>query len=169
MNAVYLSIIVVLLGILYMTYREEKRSRPARQYAVEQYWKEQAERREFKRISKMLQIDYLYLSADGKEFEKKEGKAQTTTTNISWGGIQILLPEKLQKGTRLSLEIRLEPNRPPVRAVGEVVWMEEADLLDAEGSRVFRTGVKFVGFSSEAHDRLVKFLYEGLDGVPGSA
>lgn len=159
-NAIYLSIIAILLGVLYITYREEKRTKPLQRYQVEQYWKDQ-ERREFVRVSKMLEIDYLYLSSDGKEFAKREGVAKATSTNISWGGIQLLLPEKLQNGTRLSLEIQLEQNRPPVRAVGEVVWMEEAsDTEDSDGMRVFRTGVKFVGFSSEAQDRLVKFLYE---------
>ena len=160
-NAIYLAILTVLLAVLYVTYREEKKNRPASQYQVEEFWKG-PERREFKRISKMLQIDYLYLSSDGKEMEKKEGKTRATSTNVSWGGIQLLLPEKLQNGTRLALEIQLETHRPSIRAVGEVVWMEEApDKSDSEGARVFRTGVKFVGFSSEAQSRLVQFLYEG--------
>lgn|GEM_PF-748943 len=159
-NVIYLSIIAVLLGVLYATYREEKRSKPATQYPIEEYWKGQ-ERREFKRISKKLQIDYYYLSTDGNELAKKEGSAKATTTNVGWGGIQFLLPEKLKKGTRLSLEIQLERERSPIRAVGEVVWMEEApDKAEADGTRIFRTGVKFVGFSSEAQNRLVKFLYE---------
>ena len=71
-NAIYLAVIAVLLGVLYVTYREEKRNRPARQYQVEEFWKGQ-DRREFKRIPKMLQIDYLYLSSDGKDLSKKEG------------------------------------------------------------------------------------------------
>lgn len=159
-NAIYLAVIAVLLGVLYVTYREEKRNRPARQYQVEEFWKGQ-DRREFKRIPKMLQIDYLYLSSDGKDLSKKEGKTKATSANVSWGGVQLILPEKLLNGTRLALEIQLEASRPPVRAVGEVVWMEEApDKADPEGMRVFRTGVKFVGFSSEAQDRLIKFLYE---------
>ena len=160
-NAIYLSVIAVLLSVLYVTVREEKRNRPARQYQVEEFWKGQ-ERREFKRIPKMLQIDYLYLSSDGKDFSKKEGKTKAPSINVSWGGVQLILPEKLLKGARLALEIQLEADRPPIRAVGEVVWMEEApDKADSEGLRVFRTGVKFVGFSSEAQGRLIKFLYEG--------
>ena len=159
-NAIYLSVIAILLAVLYVTYREEKKNRFTRRYEVEEFW-EGPERREFKRISKSLQIDYLYLSSDGKELAKKEGKARATTANVSWGGIQLLLPEKLSKGTRLALEIQLEASRPSIRAVGEVVWMEEAaDKLDAEGLRIFRTGVRFIGFSSEAQDRLIRFLYE---------
>ena len=159
-NVIYLAIIAVLLGVLYVTVREEKRNRPARQYQIEEFWEGQ-ERREFKRISKMLQIDYLYLSSDGKDLAKKEGKTKAMSTNVGWGGVQLILPEKLLKGTRLALEIQLEANRSPIRAVGEVVWMEEApDKSDPEGTRVFRTGVKFVGFSSEAQNRLIKFLYE---------
>lgn len=162
-NAIYLSIIAILLAVLFALTREEKRSKPVQRYRVEEYWKG-AERREFKRVSTSLQIDYYYLSRDGKEFTKKEGVARAASTNVSWGGIQLLLPEKLREGTRLALEIQLEPDRSPVRAVGEVVWMEEAtDNLQPDGIRLFRTGVKFVGFTSEAQDRLVKFLYE--DGV----
>ena len=159
-NAVYLLIIAVLLAILFVLNREEKYSKPIQRYHVEQFW-QGPERREFKRVSTSLQIDYYYLSSDGKEFSKKEGIVRTTSTNVSWGGLQLLLPEKLKEKTRLALEIQLEPNRSPIRAVGEVVWMEEAtDNPQPDGIRLFRTGVKLVGFTSEAQDRLVKFLYE---------
>lgn len=159
-SAIYLTIIAILLVILYLAYREEKRSRPVRRYQIEEYWKGH-ERREFHRISKTLQINYYYISSDGKEIEKKEGKTKAATNNVSWGGVQLLLTEKIKEGTRLALEIQLEENQPAIRAIGEIVWMTEApDKSYSNGTRVFRTGVRFVGFSNEAQNRLIKFLYE---------
>ena len=164
-NVIYLSIIAVLLAVLYVTYHEEKRLRPKKFYRVEEYWKG-SDRREFQRISKALQIDYSYLSSDGKEFHKKDGKGKALSANVSWGGIQLLLPEKIAKGNHLSLEVQLEEERSPVRVIGEVVWSEEAsNEPQPDGSRVFRTGVRFVGFSTEAQDRLIKFLYESGPGT----
>jgi len=167
-NIIYLSIIGVLSAILIITYREEKRLRPKQFYRVEEYWKG-TNRREFQRVATNLQIDYSYLSTNGKEFYKKDGKGQATSTNVSWGGVQLLLPEKIGKGTHLSLEIQMEQERSPIHLIGEVVWSEEAQDTKSDEERVFRTGVRFVGFSTEAQDRLIKFLYEIAPAPKGAA
>ncbi|MFH1858328.1 MAG: PilZ domain-containing protein [Candidatus Omnitrophota bacterium] len=160
MNVLYITVIGFLMVVLYLTKREEKLSRPKSQYPLEEYWKG-AERRSFTRFPKTLQIDYVYLPHDGRQAESGKNK-KGLSQDVSWGGLQLLLPEKFNKGTRLSLEIRLEEGRSPVRAVAEVVWMDEArDHPQSDGARVFRTGMKFVNFTSDAQDRLVKFLYEG--------
>ncbi len=164
-NTIYLLIIVVLLVILAATLREEKRSKPAQRYSIEQFWKGE-DRREFRRISGTLQVDYTYLSPDGKKVEREKKDTRSVSQNISWGGIQLLLPEKLKEGAWLSLEVYLEENRPPIHAMGKVVWAEEAaDATDAEGTRLFRTGVKFQEFSSHSQDKLIKFLYETSSSV----
>lgn len=165
-NVIYLAIIGILLIILFLTLREEKQTRPKTYYAVEEYWKG-PERREFKRLSKVLELEYAYFTPNHKETTPQGVRKQGVGQNISWGGIQLLLPEKLKEGTQLSLDIQLEKNRPSIRAIGEVIWMQEAtDMPQPDGSRVFRTGMRFVDFSSKAQDRLVKFLYE--EGVSSS-
>ncbi|MBI4436301.1 MAG: PilZ domain-containing protein [Candidatus Omnitrophica bacterium] len=159
-NAIYLSIIAVLLVILFVTYREERRTRERSRYGVEEYWKGQ-ERREFKRFPRVLQVSYAFRPADGKSLERRGNGGKTVSRDLSWGGIQLLIPEKLKAGTHLSLAIELEKSQTPVQAEGEVVWMEEAlDKTQSDGTRVFRTGVKFLNFSSKGQDRLIKFLYE---------
>ena len=56
-----------------------------------------------------------------KEYEEKEKESR----NIHVVGIQVLLKQRFEPGTKLRLEISLPSEQEPLSALGEVAWQEE--------------------------------------------
>lgn len=90
-----------------------------------------AERRNFERIPFPVEIEFSVLG-------KGKVKGKTTAKDISLGGIQFQLNEKIEIGSRVALRIYL-PNRfRPTTVAGEVVWIKENHT-----TKGFSAGVRF--------------------------
>ena len=81
----------------------------------------------------------------------------TVTRNVSLGGAQIFLPERLPLGTPVSVTLRL-PKAGSVSSGGTVVWQGRKFYTIAGGGHVVSTGVAFVGMTSVVQDRLAGFI-----------
>ena len=89
------------------------------------------EGRNFERVDLPVEIEY---AVPGKDWLKGEAKVK----NISLGGMQFQVKEKLELGCRVTLRIRL-PRRPrTTTATGELVW-----LKDHPRGKGFDVGVRF--------------------------
>ncbi len=82
---------------------------------------------------------------------------ETVTRNVSLGGTQIFLPERLPLGTPVRLTLRL-PKVGNISSGGTVAWQGRKFYTTEGGDRVVSTGVQFVGMTSVIQDRLAGFI-----------
>ena len=90
--------------------------------------------RDFERLSFPIDVEY-EIPARGDL--QGEGK----TANISLGGMELRIGERLDVGTRLSLRIRSPQQERVTVASGELVWLRENRL---SGKRGYDAGVRFI-------------------------
>jgi hypothetical protein len=102
------------------------------------------ERRRFRRIDRDF-ITY-YRRIDSASELAQAGLAR----NISSGGVLVTLDEEVRVGDRLSLELLLSPDAPPLNAIGRVV------RLGADG-----VGIEFEHCDEPDRERLERFLALG--------
>jgi uncharacterized protein (TIGR02266 family) len=85
--------------------------------------------------------------------EAPGGLRHFTSKNISAGGIFLLAADPLPEETRVSLEISIPDSPVPIRAQGEVVWIQR---LPPSGF-----AVRFLEISDQAREYL-RFLVQRL-------
>ena len=146
-------LVVILVGVLWLTRLEERRNRHRPSLKVEGIWTG-AERRSEARLSKDSPVYYAFPDTSHLNSSKSE--------NVSGGGMQLVLPEKLSSGTELELEFNLSEGEKPFRVTAEVVWMSE--ISAEEGRRLFQTGLRFVRMEAGEVERLRGCLY-GKGGI----
>ncbi len=109
------------------------------------------ERRRYPRYSVELPLDYSKI--DGKE------KYGGIVANASQGGILVYLPEYLEVGTLLKIEIfyikELELNT--IKAIAKVVW---SDLATQGSIGEHRYGLEFKSIDKNDFDKLITLLKE---------
>ena len=82
---------------------------------------------------------------------------QTVTRNLSLGGAQIFLPERLPIGTPVTLTLRL-PQVGEVSPRGRVMWQGRRFYTVEEGRRVVSTGIQFETPTSLIEERISAFI-----------
>ena len=112
------------------------------------------EKRRCPRYSVELPLGYSHV--DGKE------PYGGIVANASEGGVLVYLPEKVDLGALLKIEILyakgLELDK--IEAVGKVVWVE---LAAKESSGDYRYGLQFQSITESDFDKLVTLLREVVD------
>lgn len=89
------------------------------------------------------------------EDEFGDGLFYVRSMDISMGGLFLESSIPVRIGTLLFLSISLPPHKRPVRLTGEVV------RITKPGSQVVQgMGIRFVGLSETARERLAEFLKE---------
>ena len=117
------------------------------------------ERRKHPRFAIDLPIEYWKI----RHFKSCPSRA----TNVSEGGLLVLLPEQLEIGQNLRLNLFVDawPGLNSIEAVVEAVWKDIHLGKDGE----YRTGVKFLDISAEGMDELKSFLNSLTNLKPPSA
>ena len=107
------------------------------------------ERRKSPRFSVNLPVEYSRVDPPSKSSAGRTG-------NASEGGLMLYLPEKLDVGQHLRIELYFasEPGLNSVKALGQVAWTEFSFAEEGD----FRYGVKFVDISPEDLNRLRDYL-----------
>jgi uncharacterized protein (TIGR02266 family) len=90
--------------------------------------------------------------------ESARGVRHFTTKNISAGGVFLLADDPLPEEARISLEVYLSGSPVPIRAQGEVVWIQRHPPAGF--------AVRFLEISEQARDYLRFLVQRALDGVP---
>ena len=146
-------IVAILLTALLMLIIEEERSKRKKvpKGSVEEYWKG-AERRKSVRIDTSFIVRYTVN-------EKPNVKLNCRTKDVSSGGMGLLVSERLNEGTVLSLEFLLPDGQVLVKTAGKVVWSSgEFDERNDLGKRVFHMGIEFMDISPDDRSKLVSYI-----------
>ena len=85
----------------------------------------------------------------------------TQTENISAGGIKLILEERLNVQTPVSLELFFEKDSP-TKCQGRVVWVKKVNPIEMQGEPIifdtgiefFDTGIEFI----ELHDYVREYI-----------
>jgi hypothetical protein len=104
---------------------------------------ERVQRREFVRVPAIVPVKV-------RSLDKGVTAGDTTTVNVSGGGVLIKDLWALPMGTDVRIELQIAPNGEPIRALGRVVRYES----EAE------KGIRIEDMSRPDEDRLVKFIRE---------
>lgn len=140
----------ILLVIYRNEYRLKKISAPDGR--VKEYW-ESKERRQSVRLEIPLEIKYTCAPAYSHNHH-------SLTRNISQGGVQLLIYEKLNVGDIINLELSLPQPEHPVIGRGEIVWLKDATSEgNGEQKRAFVAGIKFIELKLKDEERLSAFIY----------
>jgi hypothetical protein len=110
------------------------------------------DRRLFERLEDIANIRY---SVRGRDKSKNE----CLPRNIGGGGLGMCIPEELQTGTLLELEITIPDNpRKTIRVAGEVRWTRPFGSIDASQKILLHeTGVKFLSVNQLAIGRVYTY------------
>ena len=151
MYLIYAAILLVLVLILLLAWKEEVMARKGVTHGtLNKYWVLR-ERRKFVRFHEDMKIRYNRLGSDPKTDNPK-------MSNISRAGLCISTYEKLKEKDALDLEIEIPGFSKPVKLTGFVMWVKELKTGDEHGRRIFYTGVKFYKITPESEAVLITHL-----------
>lgn len=158
---VELLFIILLVLVLIMLYKNERISsrRASPQARAEEYWNGK-ERRKHTRLQKILDVSY---TVRKKPFLKSSAR----TTDISEGGMKIVLDEKLPTGTILELKVPLPDSKGTQDIEAEVVWSEESPDKSSSGKRIFSSGVKFLAVRESSGSALLSYIRSLISSATG--
>ena len=151
MYLIYTAMLLVLVIILLLTWKEEVMTRKGITHGMlNKYWILR-ERRRFVRFNEDMKIRYNRLNSEPKVNNPK-------MSNISRTGLCISTYEKLKEKDALDLEIEIPGFSKPVKLTGVVMWVKELQAGDDHGRRVFYTGIKFCKINPESEAVLITHL-----------
>ena len=129
----------------------EKKTKRARGPSGEakEYWG--PEKREHVRFDVPLPVHY-------HSNERPNNRHKVITKNISLGGLNVVVMEKLLPGMALHLEVDIPTKKGPLICTTEVVWSKPLPLEDRLKKREFETGVKFVNMANADKTALRGFI-----------
>lgn len=76
-------------------------------------------------------------------------KGISFSKNLSQTGINIIIPDKLDKDMELKMKIYISSSDDPVQAKGKVVWQSPCKYVPKSGRKYYTTGVQIIDMSSE--------------------
>lgn len=110
------------------------------------------DKRNFPRLSASVEVEYILLEgvSDGK---------QTFTRNISAGGICLIVYEKIEPGSILSLKLYLPDVKKTIQAQGKVVWSSHFTIGSDQRDR-YDLGIEFTEIDDSVRDEISKYLFK---------
>ena len=115
--------------------------------------------RDFQRLAFPIEVDYLVPS-------KGDVAGETKATNISLGGMELQLGEKLDLGTQVSLRIHFPRQDRLTVASGELVWLRENRHL---GKNRYEAGIRFTQADPFEFEELLRVVGRFLAWQSNSA
>jgi len=131
--------------------------------------KDRKEKRKYPRAK--VQRLARYRIINGVNSDKVSKTLRGLLLNISGGGIllgvreltadglHISFTEGMGEQNRLALEIDLFPDRPPIRAIGKVVWYQKSTGHTDHG---FDVGIEFKDISEEDRETVLNFVNRSI-------
>ncbi|MCM8774490.1 MAG: PilZ domain-containing protein [Candidatus Omnitrophica bacterium] len=108
------------------------------------------ERRKFLRIEVAVNVVYSVIGN-----EQLSGEA--VTKNISEGGICLVVHNKIDLNSLLSLKIHLPDGKEPIQVTGKVVWKAEYTFIIIQESR-YDLGIQFLDISETDRNRIANYV-----------
>ena len=154
LGVVILVLVVILMLVYSQDYANFINRRRGRLVTFTQ--KKGKEKRKTLRLPANLDVKYVLL-------EKKNAPKISQSYNISVGGAQIIIYEKLKKSTRINMEIEIPYQAGLVMTVAEIVWLREKFSLSLKQKRrVFFAGLKFIKINPHDEAKLLEYIYASL-------
>jgi len=159
MVTIQIGVIIFLLFILLIVYQDEYRKRILGRKSVKlsSFWnrnKELEERRRSVRTNAEIDVSYEVLSGNAVQ------KRSSMSRNISLGGINLALNEKLLPETTLQLQLNIPKSHRPIFTQGKIAWVREISekFTRQKKQRVFATGIKFTQINPRDEAALNNFI-----------
>ena len=83
------------------------------------------------------------------------GSNHAQSRDLSATGVSLIVPERLEVGVLLEVNLTLPGQLEPCPMTGPVVWSKE---LRSSGQRLFAVGIQFQGITPEIQKRLTQAL-----------
>jgi c-di-GMP-binding flagellar brake protein YcgR len=158
MTIIQIGVIIFLLLILVIIYQDEYRKRRLvrKSTKLRKFWsQEDRNRRKYHRVDTEIDVLYEILSNN-----KVIPKGASLTRNLSLGGVNLALSEKLFPGTILKLQLNLPQSTHSIFVQGKVIWIKEIyeRFTRKDSKRYFATGIQFLQLSLEDEIILRSFI-----------
>lgn len=144
--------IIVLVLILILLWKEERRFRRSITHGLANKFWILRERRRFVRFKEGMKIRYSLLQ------HKSSKSVSSKTSDVSRKGLCLLTYEKLKVKDQLNLEIELSDFSKPITLTGQVLWVKDLQSHDAQGRRLFYVGIRFSKIKPEFEAMLLTHL-----------
>lgn len=113
-------------------------------------------RRKYARLDLALAVSYAPLDSSGVPTDPREA----LSSDLSAGGLRLMMPTESHMGAQLDLMIYLEGNdENPVKATGEVLWQNKIS------STSFETGVAIRSMPDPDKRRFMEFVFDQMTKV----
>lgn len=156
MITLQIGIIIFLLFILLIVYQDERRKKrlTRKSTRLDRFWDGGKERRKSLRIDTAIDVAYEVVSSNIAR------KCSSISRNISLGGINLALDEKLLPGTALRLQLNIPARPRPVFTEGRIVWVKEISkkFTTEKEQRLFAAGIEFTRMNPGDEVALHKFI-----------
>lgn len=110
------------------------------------------ERRKYVRSDGLVLVEY--------GGEKVEGRS--SAFDVSGAGVRLTLDQELKIGFQVGLEMYLPGDSQPLRASGEVVWVErlkgKAPTQPTPKKEYFYTGIKFTLIDESSRSKVLNYI-----------
>lgn len=90
---------------------------------------------------------------------------KASTENIGAGGICVILPQALDKMSRVQIELDLLDGKENVKCAGRVVWTVRKRSFKA-GEQGHDTGIEFIDLSTEEANRIRGLVTQSITARP---
>lgn len=113
-------------------------------------------RRKYARLDLALAVSYAPLDSSGAPADPREA----LSSDLSAGGLRLMMPTESRMGAQLDLMIYLEGNEDnPVKATGEVLWQNKISGTS------FETGVAIRSMPDPDKRRFMEFVFDQMTKV----
>ncbi len=161
MLAVQLGLILFLIFILAVVGQDErkKKSLTRKSAAADRFWQKTQERRLSLRINTKIDVSYEVVPASA------DKKYRSVSRNLSVGGINLALKEKLNPGTVIELDLELFENHKPIHAQGKIIWVKKISdkFIKETTDKFFATGIEFLRLHPKDEGFLRSFISKRID------
>jgi len=104
------------------------------------------ERRKYIRLDSSIDIEY---ATTGRHIVGNQAKSK----NISAGGVQVALKEKLPLNSQLNMKFVLPGDLKPISVIGQIVWQQPQNIHGE-----YNTGVQYVQIESDDIQRITDYV-----------
>ncbi len=150
----YGTILVILLSILIVIYKEERRLRFGVSYGKIDRYLILKERRRYIRFNEEVPVHYKTIQNSSAAFHGG------ITKDLSKAGLGMVIDERLNIEEILDINFKVPDFDRPIKVIGRVVWIKE--IKDKESNsqekRTFRVGISFRKIDPESETLLVLYL-----------
>ena len=151
MYLAYSVTVLVLVLILALLWKEERRLRRNITHGLASKFWILRERRRYVRFKEQMKIRYNLI-------HKSSDFINSKTADISKKGLCLVTYEKLKVKDWLNLEVELPDFSKPVTLSGQVFWVKDLQGHDEKGRRLFYVGLRFHKIKPDSEALLLTYL-----------